>query len=110
MKHLKTYESKLKEFSHDELNKVLITSPFLEENKTDNNYYKVTEKANGWYYKIKYYYRVPGYINYCFLTYEIDDPYWRMSRMWIKEDKLIKITKEETEEHLSKLDAKKYNI
>ena len=108
MKHLKTYESKLKEIHKDDLNKIEITSPYLEENKTDDNFYKVTEKANNWYYKIKYYYRKPGYKTYCFLTN--DGEGWQMSRLWIEEDKLMIPSKEEIEKFLVLVNANKYNL
>jgi hypothetical protein len=108
MKYIKTFESKLKEISRDDLNKIEITSPYLIENIDDNNYYKVTEKANNWYYKIKYYYRKPGYKTYCFLTNE-GDGIWE-SKAWIEEDKLMIPSNEEIENYLTLKNSKKYNL
>lgn len=110
MKYIKVYEHKLKDLNYEQLNKVSIKSPFLEENKTDNSYYKISENANNWYYKIKYYYRVPGYKNYCFLTNEINPYYWQVSKIWAKEDELIKPSKDEIDEYLTKLNSIKYNL
>ena len=108
MKYIKTYESKLKEITKYELNKVLITSPYIEENKNDNNFYKVTEKSNNWYYKIKYYYRKPGYKTYCFLTND-GEGIW-MSRCWAEENHLMKPSEDELELYLAKKNALKYNL
>ena len=108
MKYIKTYENKLKEIHNDDLNKIEITSPYLEENKTDDNFYKVTEKANNWYYKIKYYYRKPGYKTYCFVTND-GEGVW-LSRAWIEEDKLMIPSNEEIELYLIKKNALKYNL
>lgn len=112
MKYIKAYENQLKRLSKDNLNRIEITSPYLIENKTDDNYYKVTEKSNNWYYKIKFYYREPGYVNYCFLTNDHipNRSGWQMSKLWIEEDKLLKPTDEEILEYEMKLNSRKYNL
>jgi hypothetical protein len=108
MKHLKTYKSQLKTIDKSELNKILIDSIYLEENINDNKYYKVNEKADNWFYKIKYYYRKPGYKTYCFVTND-GEGIW-MSRVWIEEDKLLIPTEEEIEKFLILKNSNKYNL
>ena len=92
MRYIKTFENKkLKTLAEYQLNNIEIISPYIEENTTDNSLYKLRKKANNWYYKIRWYYRKPGYINYCFLIN--DGP--ATSRTWIEEDKLITPSTEE---------------
>lgn len=108
MKYIKTYENILKSVRDEELDGISPSAPYMEENKTDNNYYKIKEKANNWYYKIKYYYRKPGYKTYCFLNNEGEG--WQMSKFWIEEDKLMIPSNEEIELYLIKKNALKYNL
>ena len=124
MKYIKTFEelilhdlkyyeeklkNKLKKIPFDELNKVEIISPYLKENITNNTLYKVktNNSFSNWYYKIRWYYRKPGYVNYCFL--KADDGLGR-SQFWIEEDKLMMPSEEEIELYLTKKNAYKYNL
>ena len=108
MKYIKTFES-LKPLHKDDLENLQngkIDYTYMVLNETDDNYYKVTERANNWYYKIKLYYKKPGYITYCFL--KTDGP--QTSQFWIEEDKLMIPSKEEIEQYELKKMQYKYNL
>jgi hypothetical protein len=111
MKYIKYYESELKPLSSNELQKIqngiFPSDPYIEENITDNNIYKVTEKANNWYYKIKYYYKKPKYKTYCFL--KVDEKK-ETSQFWIEEDKLMIPSKEELQNYKQIKMQHKYNL
>ena len=114
MKYLKTFEiyknkNSLRHLTKDELDKIQDGQwefDLMTKNDTDDNYYKVTEIANNWYYKIKYYYKKPGCITYCFL--KTDGP--NTSQFWIEEDKLLIPSLEEIEKYEMIKLSKKYNI
>lgn len=110
MKYIKTYES-LKPLHKNEfegLQNGKNDHTYMVLNETDDNYYKVTERANNWYYKIIWYYKKPGYITYCFL--KVDNAFRSTSQFWIEEDKLMIPSKEEIEQYEFKKMQYKYNL
>ena len=92
--------------SREDLEKVDTNSPYFTTNTTDHTLYKTAKVANNWYYNIKYYYRKPGYTNYCFLKNYGPTP----SQFWVEEDRLMIPTTEELEKYMILHNQHKYNI